>query len=442
MANSIVTPKTYLTHSLGCRVNQAEMDSISLQLTSYGLQQTKENPDIVLLNTCAVTAKAERETRKEIRKLRRQYPASFLIVLGCAVTAREKFKTLLPEADLMLANEEKDRVIKLIEERFGAEVKEKPVVSISKYTSSGRKFIKIQEGCDLFCSFCLTAYLRGEPKSVPSAKIIQEINFWVEKGVKEIILTGINIALYGQDLKGKITLSDLLDKILKETKAERISLSSIYPEMLTDEFLNLVVNNPPISRCFHLSLQSGSESVLKRMNREIDLKKIKEKLINLKKEIPEFTFRADLIAGFPGETEEEFNETLNFIKDSKISFVHVFPFSERQGTYAFEMIRTKKWQDLSAATKKDRISRINELVKKIRNDEAKKMIDSLSRCLIVRKSRNKNSWDGLTENGWPILVQSTKCKVKSLKGKILPVKITGFENDQLLGEIVSLPTNS
>ncbi len=433
MANSIVTPKTYLTHSLGCRVNQAEMDSISLQLTDYGLQQTKENPDIVLLNTCAVTAKAERETRKEIRRLRRQYPDSFLIVLGCAVTAREKFKTLLPEADLMLANEEKDRVIKLIEERFGPKAEEKPAIPISRYISSGRKFIKIQEGCDLFCSFCLTAYLRGEPKSVPLADIIQEINFWVEKGVKEIILTGINLGLYGR--------SDLTKLILKETKAERISFSSIYPEMLTKEFLNLVVESPRISRFFHLSLQSGSESVLKRMNREIDLKKIKEKLINLKKEIPEFTLRADLIAGFPEETEEEFEQTLQMVKQLRIAFVHVFPFSKRQGTYAFEMILEKKWQDLSTKTKKERVSRINELVKKIRNNEAKKMIDSLSHCLIVKRTKNQH-YLGLTENGWPVLVQSTKCNlayrqagVKSLKGKIMPVKITGFENDQLLGEI-------
>lgn len=430
------------------------MENISLQLSACGLRQFKSSapffpsPDLILLNTCVVTEKAERETRKEIRKLQRLYPKSFLVVLGCAVTAKQKFIINLPEADLLISNEYKDRVIELLEQKYGSFQKRNQHPTIDNlYIRSGRKFIKIQEGCNLFCSFCQTAYLRGEPESVPPAKVIKEINFWLEKGIKEIILTGINIALYGLDLKEKINITDLVKLILKETPAERVSFSSIYPEMLlpltglnpVNEFTKLVINNSRISQYFHLSLQSGSQSVLQRMNRKTDLSRLLDILKQIKAINPFFTFRADIITGFSEESEKEFNETLEFIKKAKISFVHVFPFSARKGTKAFEMIKQKKWQDLPATTKKERTEIITKVVKETRRHEATKQFGDITDCLMVRLKRN-NIWEGLTKNGWLVKIKDQKSNIKNAKGKICPIKIIDFKEDQLWGEILSLPT--
>ncbi|MCL5090709.1 MAG: MiaB/RimO family radical SAM methylthiotransferase [Patescibacteria group bacterium] len=443
---SSITPKTFLTKSLGCRVNQAEMEAISLQLIAYGLQQDGlqttdyclQQPDLVLLNTCAVTTKAERETRKEVRKLRRLYPKSFLVVLGCGPSAKIKY----PEADLLIKNEGKNNTIDILKKLLNITVEtprrgvsRKLLSRYSTYTQSGRKFIKIQEGCNKFCSFCLTAYLRGPLKSIPTKEIIEEINFWKKKGIKEIILTGINIALY------QPSITDLLNTILEKTQVERITLSSLYPEMLTPNFINLVIENPRISRVFHLSIQSGSPTALVRMNRKIDMNTLIEQLLYLKKKIPQFTYRADFITGFPEETEKEFQETLDFIQKAKISFVHVFPFSARKGTVAYTNIKNNKWQDLSMQVKKEREKRILEVVKEVRREEAMNLVNQKTNCLIV-KLLNCYLVEGITENGWPLLVQNAKLKVKNLKGQIVSVKITDFKNDQLFGEILSFPTNS
>jgi len=440
--NPILSLKTFKTYSLGCRANQAEMETISQQLIDQGLRpsQSSEKPDLILLNTCAVTQKAEKETRQIMRQLKKIYPSAKLIVLGCAITAREKYKNPLPIADLFIANEDKHRTLSLLEQKFGTFKKTKRVSQWeSQYFASGRKFILIQTGCHNFCSFCLTAFLRGEPTSVSPQAIIEEINSWLALKIKEIILTGTNLALWGEDLEPTQTITDLLSAILNQTKVERLSLSSIYPEMLTSDFLNLVIKNPRISRYFHLSLQSGSATVLQRMKRKTNLNKLTNSLFYIKEKIPNFTLRADFITGFPNETEKEFQETLDFIKKTRISFAHVFPFSLRENTLAFKMVKSQKWKDLPLAIKKERARKLTETVAAIRREEAKKLIGREYPTLIIRKIKEKDAYEGLTNNNWPILVQSSKLKIKNLKGEIKPVKITDYKNDQLLGEITSLP---
>lgn len=432
MNKPILSSKTFLAYSLGCRVNQAEIESLTRQLISHGFGLSKNNcPDFILLNTCVVTSKAERETRKEMRRLKKTFPQSYLVVLGCAPSAKEKLTFKLPQADLFVPNEEKQRVTSLLEEKFSPKPsKENPPVK-SPYILSGRKFIKIQEGCNLFCSFCLTAHLRGKPQSVPPAQVVNEINDWVKEGVKEIILTGINLSLYGQDIE--TNLAALFKAILKETPVERITLSSIYPQMLTPDFLEVIVGNPRITQAFHLSIQSGSSSVLQRMNRKTDINELTNYLLIIKKKNPQFTFRADIITGFPGETEKEFQETINFIKKNKISFVHVFPYSKRKGTTAYLL------PDLPVEIKKERVKKVQQTALKVRENEAVKLINKETSCLIVR--RVKVAWEGLADNGWPILLRFKiqDSRFKNLKGEIVPVKITAFQNDQLFGEILSLP---
>ena len=570
-SNSIVSPKTFLAYSLGCRTNQAEIEAISLQLTGYGLRQLGEGlqttdyrlqqPDIILLNTCVVTAKAEKETRQKIRELRKKYPQAFLVVLGCGVNAKNKFNTTLPAADLYITNEEKENITEII---YKCIVKRDPSISVgmtmdnchpdrtavgggiplsqqleaqtkvcyynnrrkrslheacpelaergrdngnfnNKYIQSGRKFIKIQDGCDGGCSFCLTQFLRGKPTSIPSTQIIEEINFWVKNGIKEIILTGINIGLYHSrhsdqvpptagrveeslsltkeegDPSNLAGITNLIKRILNETQIARISFSSIYPEMLTGDFLAIVVKNPRITQCFHLSLQSGSQTVLERMNRKTDLKELLTKLRWIKKQNPFFTFRADIITGFPDETEKEFQETLNFIKKAKISSVHLFHFSVRPDTKAGQMIKSGKWSEVPPAIKKQRAEKIKIAVEEIGKKEAEKMIGRTMGCLIVKKVNchsersagwrrvekslspanyttkerdpsteftpseieglGMTQWEGITENGILVRARDRVRVEKRLKGKILPIKITGLEKNYLVGEIKSLPTN-
>lgn len=411
-----------------------------MQLTDYGLRQSKagEVPNFILLNTCVVTKKAEKETRNEIRRLKKMYPYSKLVVLGCGVDAKEKFNIILPEADLFINNINKNRVIDLTEENYSSFNKEKPYVSINnQYVLSGRKFIKIQEGCNNFCAFCLTCLLRGKPKSTPPDKIVKEINFWLREGVKEIILTGTNISLYGKDLKNKIDLKELIEKILNETKIERVTLSSIYPEVLTKEFVSMVLDSPRITKSFHLSIQSASAAVLERMGRKTDLKMLKQTLKEIKAKEPDFNLRADFIAGFPEETQEEFNETLSFIKETGVSFAHVFTFSARKGTKAYQNIKEKKWQEVSENEKKQRAREINEVVSENRKNEAEKLIGTTQETLIVRKT--KDGFEGLTKNNWPITVRvRDRDRVRVKKSNLIKVKISGFNKDQLLGEILSL----
>jgi len=522
MTDSILSSKTFLTYSLGCRTNQAEIETIGEQLMVYGFRQYTSStflpfhsPALIILNTCVVTSKAEKETRKEMRYLRKKFPRAFLVVLGCAVTEKEKFNINLPEADLLISNEEKENAAEIVIKHFnkGPSLYKDGPLTINKYIQSGRKFIKIQDGCNGGCSFCLTQFVRGKPTSIPPEKIIEEINFWVERGVKEIILTGINIGLYGVIARGlspkqsnSLTglpqgkalrndinfdygtpIANLIHNILTKTKIERLSFSSIYPEMVSDKLLKIVVNNPRISQYFHLSLQSGSKTVLERMGRITDPDKLLKKLLLIKKQNPFFTFKADIITGFPEETEKEFQETLKFIQEARISFAHLFTYSPRKGTAAYEMIKSHEWQDLPEKIKKERAKKIRIVVKNIRKQEAKKMIAKLParrnfsegglNCLIVRKGnsviaskaryrtvpgeawqsqpnysnpmgllrrstpRNDNEiWEGITENGWVIKLsnyQINKLGIKNeIKGKIVPVKIIGFENDWLIGEIL------
>jgi len=457
----ILTPLTFLTYSLGCRTNQAEIEKINLQLSAnsfipfnlccFDALKLCCYPTVVLFNTCVVTQKAEKETRQKINELRRKYPKSFLVVMGCAVTTKEKYKINLPEVNLFIPNSQKKlalkKIIKYLKIKNDTLIHDRKLLRhFNKYQLSGRKFIKIQDGCDKFCSFCITCLIRGKPTSVPSQEIIKEINFWDEREIKEIILTGINLSLYSferSDLQGgQTSLVDLVKEILKETKIERLSFSSIYPEMLTENFLKIVVGNPRTTQCFHLSLQSGSPSVLERMNRKTNLDKLLKQIEKIRKINPYFTFRADIITGFPDETDEEFQETLNFIQKAKISFIHSFLFSMRPHTKMEGLIKSEKYHEIENLIKKQRAEMLKKAVEEIRNNEAEKMIAQLFNCLIVR--RNNDEWEGITENGWPVLAEqhsNIATEQHSLKGKIVRVRITDYKNNQLLGEIVSLPTN-
>lgn len=417
---------TFKTYSLGCRANQAEMAELAEKLSQEGFISSEKDPNLLLLNSCAITSQAEKDTRKAISKLRRENPKAYLVVLGCAVNAKEKLKINLPKADLLILNKDKESAVQLIKEKFPATSRHFANVKQNKYLNSGRSLLKIQDGCNKFCTYCIVPLLRGKPKNKSASRrtkeIIEEVKILEKGGVKEIILTGINLALYEN-------LTFLLKQILKETKIRRITLSSLTPEIIDQNLINLFAENERLSRFFHLSLQSGSENVLGNMKRDKNLKKLVNFLKDIKEKVPEFTFRADIIVGFPQETEEDFNETLQLIKLAKISFVHAFCFSKRPGTFAFEKIKKGSWQDLPEEIKKERLKKVLEIAQEVRCEEAQKLVGKTLECLVIKKLNNGN-FETLASNSWKVLV-----KGQFKPGEIKRIQITNNSTDSLVGNL-------
>ena len=422
---------TFLTYSLGCRVNQAEMNQIGASLAKAGLLPWSEDigrdPSVIILNTCVVTQKAEKETRQTIRHLKRTFPKSFLLVTGCAIDAQEKLNVQLPNADLFVTNKNKSQIIKIITQKFSP--KKHRHVSMKR---KRRAFVKIQDGCNQFCTFCIVPYLRGQSKSKPIAQVIKEIKKLEKENILEIILCGINLSLYGQDLEPPATLPLLLKTILKRTDVPRISLSSLTPNLINEELINLYIKNyrngkKRLSSYFHIALQSGSEKILTKMNRpEADLNKLKSLLHYIKQEIPAFNLRADIIVGFPGETGKDFQETLHYIEALKISFGHIFRYSPRPGTVAYKMIKSGQWTDIDEKTKKKRSQKVRETIKSIRQQEGEKLVGQNLNCLVLDK--RGDVWRGLADNFWPVEISG-----QGEAGQILPVKITAHKDQSLRG---------
>ena len=437
MDKSILSP-TFLTFTLGCRVNQAETADLENQLVSAGVVpyqsvstyryiNTREKPFLVLINTCAVTKKAEIESQKTVRHFKKLYPKSKVIALGCAAD-------FISQADLVVKNEDKENSVRIIFQNFSnlasASINNKQLTISNQMFISGRALIKIQDGCNNFCSYCIVPFLRGKPKSIPQKETICKINKLVNLGIKEITLCGINLGLYQPGV------INLLKKILSQTSVERVALSSVEPDMVTKEFADLFLKEPRLVKYFHLALQSGSPKVLKDMGRKTNLEKLSKILHFIKLKCPEFTFRADILVGFPTETEENFQETLDFIQKNKISFVHTFPFSVRPGTKAEGFIKSGTWKDFPAKIKKERVKKVISLAKKIRIEEGKELKDEILPCLIIKEK------EAVANNSWPVKIRimNNEQRIMEMRRKIVPVKIIGLKDNYLLGEITSFPT--
>jgi len=354
----------FKTHTFGCRVNQAETSEIEKNLQKEGFRPILDNEpsDIVIINTCVVTQKAEKEVRQLARRVRRENPQCFLILCGCAVDFWQKTDFPKLPVDLWITNKEKPRIAEILKKKLSfSPISLIPLIS----PKFNRQIIKIQEGCDQFCSYCIVSYLRGKPKSKKISQIVKEVKEAEKNGIKEIVLSGINLGFFGQNTNE--TILQLLKIILKKTKIPQISFGSIYPEVINDKLIKLYINNwkegnDRLRPFFHLPLQSGSEKILKLMGRKYSLKKFKSIIEKLHQALPQALIATDVIVGFPGETEKEFQETYQFLKNSPISKFHVFRFSPRKGTVAYKM--EKEWGRVDEKTKKQRAKILRELGEK------------------------------------------------------------------------------
>lgn len=349
--------------TLGCKVNQYETNAMAQKFLEKGYQIIEEitpenediKPDICIINTCTVTNMSDRKSRQMLRRMKEKNPSTIVVAVGCYAQVAKNELAKIPEIDLVLGNNEKVEIVKYVEEYINNHINnvELDDVMYSKefsdfgnvtYTEKTRAVIKIQDGCDKFCSYCIIPYARGRVRSRKPESIISEITQIASKGIKEVVITGIHIASYGKDFAmskdSKLTnyrLIDLLEEINEIQGIQRIRLGSIEPLLITVEFVERLKKLEKICHHFHLSLQSGCDETLKRMNRRYTTEQFKEIVRLLRGAYSDVNLTTDIIVGFPGETDEEFNKTYQFLKEIKFYKMHIFKYSPRKGTKAAVM---------------------------------------------------------------------------------------------------------
>ena len=402
--------------TFGCRLNAYESEAIRARATEAGLD------DAVIVNTCAVTAEAVRQSRQTIRRLRRERPGTKIVVTGCAAQAEPQTYAAMAEVDLVLGNQEKLRAASFIEsgERIRVNdimsVRETAGQMVDSFEGHTRAFLEVQNGCDHRCTFCIIPYARGNSRSVPMGAVIAEARRLTDAGFPELVLTGVDLTAYGADLPGVPTLGALVRKILKLVPAvKRLRLSSIDSIEADAELLRAIAEEERLMPHFHLSVQSGDDMILKRMKRRHSRADTIAFCETVRRVRPNAAFGADLIAGFPTETDAMFNNTLNLVDEAGLSVLHVFPFSPRTGTPAARMPQVPK------AVAKDRAAAL-----RARGDTA----------MTARLAALRNTTQGLlVERGG---IGRTECfapaRIDATPGTFITARITGAAHNQLLAE--------
>lgn len=336
--------------TLGCKVNQYETNGMMQKFISEGYEivNFEEFADIYIINTCTVTNMADKKSRQMLRRVKEINNNSIVVAVGCYAQVGKDVLEKIEDIDLILGNNEKVEIVKYIEEYLKTKQKKYEASNVMQeknyidfgsitYTEKTRAVIKVQDGCDRFCSYCIIPYARGRVRSRNSESILEEIKEIANKGIKEVVITGIHVASYGKDLKNGYKLIDLLEDINKIEGIKRIRLGSLEPTIITEKFVDRLKKLEKICDHFHLSLQSGCDETLQRMNRKYTTEEFKEICKILREAYPNVSLTTDIIVGFPGETEEEFNKTYEFLKEINFYKMHIFKYSPRKGTKAAVM---------------------------------------------------------------------------------------------------------
>ena len=337
--------------TLGCKVNQYETNAMAQEFLEKGYEVVEhtEFADVYVINTCTVTNMSDRKSRQMLRRVKELNPNGIVVACGCYAQVAKSELEKIEEVDLILGNNEKKNIVEFVEEFERTNKKELKIEDVMYqkefvefgdvvYTEKTRAVIKVQDGCDRFCSYCIIPYARGRVRSRKPEAIISEIKKIAEEGIKEVVITGIHIASYGKDFKDEnYRLIDLLEEINKIDGIEKIRLGSLEPLLITEEFVGRLIKLEKICHHFHLSLQSGCDETLKRMNRRYTTEEFRHIVNLLRENYQDVNLTTDIIVGFPQETEEEFNKTYEFLKEIKFYKMHVFKYSQRKGTKAAVM---------------------------------------------------------------------------------------------------------
>ena len=437
--------KTVAFCTLGCKVNQYETNAMIEQFINkgYTIKEFNEKADIYIINTCTVTNMADRKSRQMLRRVKEINKNALVVACGCyAQVAKEELEKI-PEIDLIYGTNEKNKIAEYIEEyqktyQKGTEVSKGNVPNgkvtdvmyqkefldfgITDYTEKTRAVIKVQDGCDRFCSYCIIPYARGHVRSRKIESVVEEITKIAQKGIKEVVITGIHVASYGKDFKEKKELIDLLEEINKIDGIERIRLGSLEPTLINEDFLERLTKLEKICDHFHLSLQSGCDETLKRMNRRYTTEEFKNTAELLRKAYPNVSLTTDIIVGFPGETEEEFNKTYEFLKDINFYQMHVFKYSPRKGTKAAVMAN-----QIDGKVKEERSNKLIELSHQNEIEHNKKEIGKELEVLWEEQ-------DGEYIKGHTTNYKVVKIPYKPIENTITKVKIERLENLELIGK--------
>jgi len=422
--------KTIAVESLGCKLNQAEQEEIFRQFIHAGWRSavSPSKADVYVLNTCTVTHVADRKVRQRIRWVRRNNPQAHIIAIGCyAHQAPEQL--LAAGADLVLNNCDKINLPGLLdaENAASSSIEASPIggtISLGRT----RSLVRIQSGCNHNCSFCIVPSTRGYSQSVPLEQVIALVRERVNEGYKEIILTGTEIGDYCSEGQG---ISDLIREILAKTDIERLRLSSLQPHELSSDLLNLWTTNR-LCNHLHISLQSGSDPVLRRMQRSYNTTTFRAIVLTARKAIHDLAITTDVIVGFPGESDAEFEESLRFCQDMEFSSMHVFPFSPRPGTVAATLLPQVK-----ETIKKDRIRVMLHLAHSTSHSFREQFLGQVLTVLWEKEASN-GTWNGLTTNGIRVFLEDHYGNSgPSLSNCILPVRIVSTNAQGLCGQLIN-----
>lgn len=430
------TNKKVAFYTLGCKVNQYESESIKNQLVKKGYEEVsfEDSADIYIVNSCTVTSIADKKTRNILRRAKKLNEKGTVIVTGCYAQTNSKELLEIDEIDYVVGNSNKSGLVRFIED---LESKKAERVLSENIFENGiyedyefatlremtRAYVKIQDGCNNFCSYCKIPFGRGKSRSRAMESILDEVRVLVNEGFKEFIIIGINLGAYGEDFKEPKNFENLLEEIIKIDGVERVRIGSMYPDKITDEFIELMKNNKKLVPHLHISLQSCDDTVLERMRRNYGSALIKERLLKLRENVENVEYTADVIVGFPGETQEMFKNTEKVIKEIGFSDLHVFQYSDREKTLASTFTdkidpkdKRERAEDLTALKKEMAISRRREYIGKTLE-------------VLIEEFKDDGFAYGYSENYLRVKIPNLKAQVNDL----VTVTIKDIEKELLIG---------
>ena len=427
-------------YTLGCRVNSYESEAMAEQFIKegYDVVDFSEFADVYVINTCTVTNMGDKKSRQMIGRARRLNPEAIIAVVGCYSQIASDEVASIEGVDVVLGSRNKGEVVywvnrtreekkQVIEVNDVLRNKKFEELSINEYQDKTRAFLKIQDGCNKFCTYCLIPFARGAVCSKDPEQILKEVNELSRNGFKEIILSGVHTASYGVDIQGDWNLVRVLEEIDKIEGIERIRIGSIDPTFFTEGVIERICGLKKLCPHFHLSLQSGCDATLRRMNRKYTAAEYKEVCDNLRQYMKDVSITTDIIVGFPGESAGEFEETYKFLSDIKLSKMHIFKYSKRAGTKAADM----PFQ-VDGNLKEERSKALIELNHK---NEVEFMEGFIGRTMSVlyeeKVSESENSYVGYTENYLKVITNSSE----DISGKIVPTKVISVEAEHMIGEV-------
>lgn len=429
-------------YTLGCKVNQADtasMENLFLR-SGHQLVSFDGEADVYIINTCVVTNTGQRKSRQTIHRAIRKNPNALIVVTGCyPQTAAEEVKAIAG-VDMIIGNQDRAQIVQLVEERL-AHRQTDTLDAVHKLTASTafeemaagditdktRAFLKIQEGCNQFCTYCIIPYARGPLRSRSLESIRTETQRLISAGFKEIVLIGIHLGCYGKENPGGPTLYDAVKTVLDVPGVQRLRLGSLESVEVEPRLLTLMQEDARFCRHLHLPLQSGCDKTLQAMHRPYTTAKFKTLLADIKTKVPDIAITTDVIAGFPGETEADFETTCKFAESCGFSKMHIFPFSARKGTPAEKFAGA-----VTEAVKKERADILGRIDETMHQTFLQAMVGQKTEVLFEQPA-GEDYFEGLTSNYQRVFVKSGD---RNLGGEILPVKITAFDGEKLLGEII------